>query len=65
MDRFHDSTYVVHALFERRHIGTLIGGSASIRPAKNAELAISSRTVGPDGSARFSMRRWATPSATP
>ena len=40
-------------------------GNAAIRPAKNAALATSSTTVGPDGNARFSIRRCGTPSVTP
>ena len=39
--------------------------SDSISPMKNAALAISSVVVGPDGRARFSMRRCATPLLTP
>ena len=36
-------------------------GSANISPVKKAALAISSTTVGPDGRARFSIRKCATP----
>jgi hypothetical protein len=40
-------------------------GKAVIRPMKKAAFATSSRTVGPPGSARFSMRRCGRPSETP
>ncbi len=40
-------------------------GSADIKPMKNAALPTSSTIVGPEGNARFSIRRCATPSFTP
>jgi hypothetical protein len=48
-------------------LSIVFGSSArlAITPKKNAALATSSRTVGPDGSTRFSMRRCALPSWMP